>query len=263
MLIKNILKNKKYLKIIKKIDQTMTSFEGHHKLLKTFHMTKFSENYINAHLCSELEGIGKSTLTEAIKGHGKVDVLVNLGKNLQYVIEAKNYSNIDNLEFVYKQVLHRIHHRFLCASIILLVNGSQKDKFKTIIEQINQWVKEKKAEKQNIIINKLNIKFYDNFFVIKIKNPNTGYDMLINLACYHLEFNVNHAIENKNIRISEEEEFNKKRRNFLTLLDKINTFDLEKTKEEHVDVLKKEFIDIMEFCQQYNREFLIPLKEKK
>lgn len=86
--------------------------------------------------------------------------------------------------------------------------------------------------------------------------------MLINLACYHLEFNVNHAIENKNIRISEEEEFNKKRRNFLTLLDKINTFDLEKTKEEHVDVLKKEFIDIMEFCQQYNREFLIPLKEK-
>nr|QOX89326.1 hypothetical protein H7685_02490 ['Parthenium hysterophorus' phyllody phytoplasma] len=43
-----------------------------------------------------------------------------------YIIETKNYYNQEDLEFVYKQVLHRMHHRFLYASIVLLVNGFQK-----------------------------------------------------------------------------------------------------------------------------------------
>ncbi|MDV3182583.1 MAG: hypothetical protein Q8869_01780, partial [Candidatus Phytoplasma australasiaticum] len=94
----------------------------------------------------------------------------------------------DDLEFVYKQVLHIMHHTLHYASIFLLVNGFQKNKFKDILEEINKWINLKNGKKQN-----QKTKFNDNFLIVKMPNPDTGYDILLNIACYHLEFNINHA----------------------------------------------------------------------
>ncbi|TVY12368.1 hypothetical protein [Candidatus Phytoplasma pini] len=135
----------------------MTNFESDGHLLKVFYETKFSEDFINSYISDNFKNIGKKVNRESIKGHGKVDVLIYLEENSEYIIETKNYYNQQDLEFVFKQVLHRIHHRFLYASIVLLVNGFQKNRFKQILENINKWIdlkngKKTKSKKNSMII---------------------------------------------------------------------------------------------------------------
>lgn len=117
-----MIKREANFEIIQLLDQMMTNFESNGHLLKTFHETKFSKYFINSYIAENFNNMGKKTDRESIKDHGKVDVLFCS----DYIIETKNYYNQADLEFVYKQLLHRIHHRFLYDSIVLLVNGFQK-----------------------------------------------------------------------------------------------------------------------------------------
>ncbi|MGI3136398.1 MAG: hypothetical protein ACN23H_02335 [Candidatus Phytoplasma vitis] len=230
----------------------MTNFESDGHLLKVFYETNFSEDFINSYISDNFKNIGKKVNRESFKGHGKVDVLISLDDDSKYVIETKNYYSQQDLEFVYKQVLHRIHHRFLYASIVLLVNGFQKDKFKKILENINKWINLKNGKKQNRKINS-----NDNFFLVKIPNPKTGYDVLINIGCYHLEFNINHAKKNTDIKNSKYEEIENKSTNFIESLNKINSLDSDKI-EEYINKLKEEFIGIIHSCYEYNEYYLKP-----
>ncbi|MDV3168975.1 MAG: hypothetical protein Q8796_01545, partial [Candidatus Phytoplasma australasiaticum] len=247
------IKREKYFEIIQLLDQIMTNFESNGHFLKVFYETKFSEDFINSYIADHFKNIGKKTDRESIKGHGKVDVLVDY----DYIIETKNYYNQEDLEFVYKQVLHRMHHRFLYASIVLLVNGFQKNKFKEILEEINKWINLKNGKKQN-----QKTKFNDNFLIVKIPNPDTGYDILLNIACYHLEFNINHAKKNYEINDKHRKEIHNQSRQFIQSLSQINSFNF-KDKEEiaaYVNNLTKEFLKIMSSCYEYNEYYLRPKK---
>ncbi|MDO8059412.1 hypothetical protein OC683_02235 ['Crotalaria aegyptiaca' phytoplasma] len=246
-------KKEKYLEIIQLLDQIMTNFESNGHLLKVFHETKFSEDFINSYIADNFKNMGKKTDREVIKGHGKVDILVDS----DYIIETKNYYSQEDLEFAYKQLLHRMHHRFLCASIILLVNGFQKNKFKEILENIKKWINLKNGKKPN-----QKTKFNDNFLIFKIPNPDTGYNILLNIACYHLEFNINHAKKNYEINDENRKKIHNQSRQFIESLNQINSFNFQnKNKiEAYVNSLKKEFVEIIHSCYEYNEYFLKPKK---
>ncbi|MDV3198480.1 MAG: hypothetical protein Q8888_02410 [Vigna little leaf phytoplasma] len=239
----------------------MTNFESNLELLKSFHKTAFSENFINAyiasHITSSLQNI--SADTETMKGHGKVDVLVHTNEGFEYIIETKNYYNISDLEFVYKQILNRIHHRFLYASIVLLVNGFQINTFRQILEQINKWIKDKNGHKRNIQTLNNKAKSYNNFFICQIKNLNTGYDIMLNIGCYHLEFNINHAKKDDKIDPLYDQIKNKSKQ-FIKLLHQINNLKSEQI-EQHINNLKESFIKIINSCYEYNEYFLKPNKK--
>ncbi|MDV3178309.1 MAG: hypothetical protein Q8851_00440 [Sweet potato little leaf phytoplasma] len=159
------IKREKYFEIIQLLDQIMTNFESNGHFLKVFYETKFSEDFINSYIADHFKNIGKKTDRESIKGHGKVDVLVDY----DYIIETKNYYNQEDLEFVYKQVLHRIHHRFLYASIVLLVNGFQKNKFNVnILDHLNLLEEEKQfSPHTTIFFNNLKLKKVSPLFFLR------------------------------------------------------------------------------------------------
>ncbi|WYY26179.1 hypothetical protein AshY1_00230 [Candidatus Phytoplasma fraxini] len=143
-----MIKQDEILEIMQFLDKIMTNFESNEDLLKSFHETKFDEDFMNSYISENFENIGKKVYRESKKGHSKVDVLISLDDDLEYIIETKNYYSPSDLEFVYKQIISRIHHRFLYASIVLLVNGYQKDKFKQILEKINEWIELKNGIKK-------------------------------------------------------------------------------------------------------------------
>ncbi|TVY12367.1 hypothetical protein [Candidatus Phytoplasma pini] len=95
--------------------------------------------------------------------------------------------------------------------------------------------------------------------MVKIPNPDTGYDILLNIACYHLEFNINHSKKNHEINDTQVKEIQNQSRKFIESLNKINSLD-SKQIEVYVNDLKKEFVEIILSCFEYNEYFLKPKK---
>ncbi|AYJ01534.1 hypothetical protein CWO85_03490 [Candidatus Phytoplasma ziziphi] len=258
--ISSILDDENYLYIIKILDKCMTNFEQNLLFLKKYSSTNFDENYISAHIASIFNNLDKFKATnETLKRHGKVDVLISLNKNEDYIIECKNFCGLHDLDFVYKQLLSRVYYRYSCGSIVLLVNGKQPNTFKKILKEINNWVLVHKGEKIKI----KNFKCNENFFVIKIKNPKTDFDMLINIACYDLEYNVNHAKKDKDID-DLYKEIEKNSKNFIGSLNNLSKKYNNKLLIEYIIDLQKEFNNITNlFNEYYSKNQKNNKKEKK
>lgn len=62
-------------------------------------------------------------------------------------------------------------------------------------------------------------------------NPDTGYDFLLNIACYHLEFNINHSKKNYEINDEKGKEIQNQSRKFIESLSQINNFNFKKKKK--------------------------------